>query len=366
MTAAVTASRLPELLALAREPSSDRRRELLRQVTDVFLGPAAPAEPAAAELYGEVASRLAADLDEAIRAELSARLAHEARAPLRLVSDLAHDDAIAVAGPVLRHSPVLDEAALLSVARTKGQDHLRAVSSRPALPQSVSDVVVERGDDDTVVVLLQNSHAVLSRAAAETITERADAAPALHAPLVARRDLPPDLLNALYFAVESRLRYEILARNAEMAPAELDAALAAGRARLAGRSEPSQPCDYAAAAASARRLRDAGPITPAALAGLLRKGDRAVVEVLLAETLDVDFSVVRRIFDHGDLDALALLCRAAGFDRALFLTFAVAILQRDSDPMGRARAYARLYEDLTPEAANRTLRFWRTRLPLAA
>jgi phosphoglycerate kinase len=62
-----------------------------------------------------------------------------------------------------------------------------------------------------------------------------------------------------------------------------------------------------------------------------------------------------------ELDALSIVCKAAGFDRSLYLTFAVLILDRDGNAMGRAREYGELYEALPREAAQRTIRFWRMR-----
>jgi uncharacterized protein (DUF2336 family) len=76
---------------------------------------------------------------------------------------------------------------------------------------------------------------------------------------------------------------------------------------------------------------------------------------------DVDFHTARRILERRELDALAIVCKAADFDRALFLTFAVLVLGRDSDAMGRAREYGQIYSDLPRDAACRTIRFWRMR-----
>lgn len=61
-----------------------------------------------------------------------------------------------------------------------------------------------------------------------------------------------------------------------------------------------------------------------------------------------------------------MVCKAADLDRALFLTYAVVLLNTDGDAMGKARAYAGMYNDLTVEAAQRTLRFWRMRKAMHA
>jgi uncharacterized protein (DUF2336 family) len=67
------------------------------------------------------------------------------------------------------------------------------------------------------------------------------------------------------------------------------------------------------------------------------------------------------ILERRELDALAIVCKAADFERSLFLTFAVLVLDRDADAMGRARQYGDLYAELPKESAQRTLRFWKMR-----
>jgi uncharacterized protein (DUF2336 family) len=350
-------SKLDELIALAREPSSARRRELLREVTDLFFSASGPHGPQEMALFDGVLATLAAEMEQAVRAELSARMSDS---PLpALARNLARDEDFAVAAPVLAHSTALTESDLLDVARTRGQEHLRAISGRGDLSEAVSDTVVERGDDVTLGVLLSNASAPLSREAAEAVVDRAQANPALHQAVVDRQTLPIDLLNEMYFVVEARLRDQILARNAEVDPAMLDQALAAGRLKLAER-DGTLPSDYAEAVAHVRRLQKTGAMTPSALAALLRHGERTRFVVALSELSEIDFHTARRIVDRQELDVLAIICRAADFDRALFLTFAVLILEPGKG-MAVAEDYGRRYAELPRDAALRTIRFWRMR-----
>jgi uncharacterized protein (DUF2336 family) len=94
---------------------------------------------------------------------------------------------------------------------------------------------------------------------------------------------------------------------------------------------------------------------------MLRNKEMTRFLVALASLADVDFNTARRILDKKELDALAIICKAADFDRALFLTFAILILDQDADAMGRARQYGELYTELPKDAALRTIRFWRMR-----
>ena len=353
-----TGSRLPSLIALAQEPSSESRRALLRELTDHFFG-STTRSATEDELYGSVLSELSADMEAAVRQELSARFAVRADAPRALIRRLANDQ-FDVADAVLRASTVLTEADLLGVVRVHGQEHLRAVSSRSEVPEAVSEVIVERGDDETLGTLLRNDGARLSRIASETAVERAKANPSLHAATVERSSLPADLLNEMYFIVEARLRQHILTQNALMDPVLLEAALAAGRTSIAT-DDGILPADYAESLAYVQELAAANQLSPQMLARFLRSGSRTPFLISLSQLSDVDFHTARQIVERRELDALAVICRAADLDRALFLTFAVVILSDDGDAMTKAHSYAHLYAELTIEQARRTLRFWRMR-----
>ncbi|WP_374571612.1 DUF2336 domain-containing protein [Phenylobacterium sp.] len=353
-------SKLHDLIELAQEPSSERRRELLRGVTDLFFANDEKPSGVEMQLYDDVMSQLAGEMEEAVRAELAERLAASDAAPQGLLRDLARDASIAVAKPVLTSSKALSEDDLIIVARTRGQEHLRAISQRPTVSEALSEAIVERGDNQTLNLLLRNEGAAMSRETQEAVVDRAAEDPDLHEAVIGRQSLPIDLLNEMYFQVEAQLRDKILKRNSEVDPAELDAALAAGRKKMAAR-DGALPADYAQAEKEVRLLRAKRAITPAVLAAFLRNRETTKFLVALAELADIDFHTARRILERRELDALSIVCKAAGFDRSLYLTFAVLILDRDVNAMARAREYGDLYEALPMEAAQRTIRFWRLR-----
>jgi uncharacterized protein (DUF2336 family) len=352
-------SKLSDLIELAQEPSSAKRRVLLRELTDLFF---ANPEHRAGEmaLFDDVLTQLSGEMEAAVRAELAERLAPAGDAPVKLVHRLAADEAIEVARPILEASPILTDDDLLAVARGRGQEHLKAISRRVTVSAVVSEVIVERADDETLSVLIRNDGATLSRQSHELVVDRAGVNPNLHAVVVNRRSLPMDLLNEMYFVVEAQLRTKILERNAEVDPADLDAALAAGRNRLAA-DDGALPPDYEASERDVRSLVARKALTPKALASMLRNRESTRFMVALAELAGIDFHTARLILERRELDALAIVCKAADFERSLFLTFAVLVLDRDADAMGRAREYGELYAALPKDSAQRTLRFWKMR-----
>jgi uncharacterized protein (DUF2336 family) len=95
-------------------------------------------------LFDDILQRVLDELPFA-RQELAERLAARADVPPRVVVKLAADT-IAVAAPVLTHSPVLQDDDLAGLAREKSQDHLLAISNRSWVSERITDILVDRGD----------------------------------------------------------------------------------------------------------------------------------------------------------------------------------------------------------------------------
>lgn len=78
-----TVSKLAKLAALAAEPSSDRRRELLIEITDLFLSQSTVYTERENWYFGEIIGDIATTMEAQVRASLAERLSEEATAPRR-------------------------------------------------------------------------------------------------------------------------------------------------------------------------------------------------------------------------------------------------------------------------------------------
>ena len=58
---------------------------------------------------------------------------------------------------------MIDEPALIEIARIKGQGHLLAMSERPTLSPGLTDVIVRRGDREVVRRAAGNAGALFSQ-----------------------------------------------------------------------------------------------------------------------------------------------------------------------------------------------------------
>src|ERR1700749_4718829 len=148
MTAATTL--IPGLEEIVRNGDPKRRADAARRIAELFFQDAAVLRPNLVDLFDEILIDLVPHAELVARVELAERLSLISNAPRVLVGRLARENEIMVAGPILRRSPVLDEEALLEIARVKGQGHLLAMSERPKLSADLTDVIVERGDREVI------------------------------------------------------------------------------------------------------------------------------------------------------------------------------------------------------------------------
>jgi len=352
----MTTPRFAMLADLAKETTSEGRRELLRKVTEAF-DPAAPLAGDEVAQFDDVLASVAADYSKQVRSQI-ARLIASSLAPFsRSAQRFAMDD-IEVARPVLEHSEALSDETLLAVVGQKSQDHMMAVTRRQRISEAVSQALVERGDDAVVTSLLTNQKAEIGSETYGLVAKRAETSPVLQAPLVRRAGVPMELLNGLYMKVESDLRREIIGKFESVPPEELEAAFQRSRARVS--NVYKQPDDFETARRRIDDLQRKRGLIPPVLVTLMREGlsGRTAFKIAFARLTDVEYDVIERAVESQDLDTVALLCRGSQFDRALYVSLAVALGDRAMD---RAQEFGKLYESVPVQAAQRAIRFWKIR-----
>lgn len=358
------ARRLEDLLALAGEPSSDKRRLLLEGVSELFFDQPDGYSARENELFGDVLAVAARRVEMDVRRRLAERMAEAPTAPRQLVSQLANDQ-IEVARPLLMKSGVLEDADLLDIVRRHGQEHLLAVSMRPVVGVELADALVERGDGAVLEALVRNEGAQLSRGAMATLVARSEGEERLREPLAQRGDLPPDLLHEMFWWVSRALREYILTR-APMDPKTVDALLADAHSSF--RSElDAREADLSRAEKAIRRMARLGQLKPDYLVQLLRQGGMQEFVIGFAWLTDVDPSTARRIILDPGREAVAVACRAAEFPLQTFSTIVLlldTLARRGAGQpkrMGQVAKLIELYNKLPVDAARRAMRFWRVR-----
>ena len=349
---------LDNLNQLAADKSSESRRALMRHLSDMFFETPKDAPAGVLTRFESLFSDLAEKAELGARVELSERFASAENAPKGLLMKLARD-AIEVAGPILTQSSQLSEQDLIDIIEQNGQDHMRAIARRQTVPERVSDAIVERGDDQTVSDLVQNEGAKISRSAFENVTQRAETNATLQSSMVHRKDAPTDLLADLMLVVSNSLREIISDRFEGLDNSVVEAALAASQRRM--KSRLKDEADFAEAEKFIRKQKLRRQLGPSLLVELLRERKTTHFCVGFSELTGVDFASVKRALNHQSHEPLALLCKANGLEKALFVTIVVLRSKSGGRELHEAREIGRAYDLLSKEEAERTLRFMQVR-----
>jgi len=162
--------------------------------------------------FGEVIGRLADEIEVATRAQLAKRLAQFDKAPVNIIHKLAFDDSIEVAGPILQESNRLEPYALVANVCTKDQSHMLAITKRKSIDESVTDVLVTRGNQEVVKSVANNDGARFSDFGFLHMIKRAEGDSILAEQLGLRRDIPRHVFQQLIAKasddVRKRLEHE--------------------------------------------------------------------------------------------------------------------------------------------------------------
>src|ERR1700678_1915878 len=165
---------IEELESAVARKGVGERAEMLRRVTDLFTVGSVGFGPEQVELFDDVMGRLVGEVDDSVRADMARRLAGISNAPPTIIRTLALDQSIDVAGPILSRSDQVDEDTLIISAKTRGQEHLLAISRRRTLSEGVTDVLIDRGDRDVVISVAANPGAKFSETGYATLVERSE------------------------------------------------------------------------------------------------------------------------------------------------------------------------------------------------
>jgi len=351
-----SASLITELERVLQHGSPEKCAEVLSGITSLFLGGADRFNEDHVALFDSIFARLIEDIETRARAELSERLAPVDNAPPKLVRRLAFDDDISVAAPVLERSPRLGDEDLREIASSKGQPHLRAISARSGISETVTDVLVRRGDRDVVATVVGNQGARFSEKGFSTLVERAVDDGALAEKVGQRPDIPPRLFRTLLIQATEVVQQRLLAKARPEIAAEIRRVLAKVSEEIGAKAQIAR--NYIQAKAVILALKEQGQLGEEALAGFARDERFEETVVALSELTSVPIETVERLMAGDRPDPVLILCKASGFGwqtvRSLILVRPGA---KGTSTQALDAAYAN-FERLSTSTAQRVTRFW--------
>ncbi len=312
-----------------RNSDPEKRQNTLRALTDLFLSAAPQLDEDGVEVFDNVFDVALESPSVDTLTDISVRMAPVPNAPSRLIRRLAHDSEIAVAGPVLSQSPRLSESDLCDIARAKGNAHLLAISTRQHLTSPVTDILIDRGDNEVARTVAGNETAKLSDQGLTRLLERAETDETIGAGVYGRPDLSPD-------------------------------AIKAALARAAARSEETND-RVAAAQRHCITLKQGNELTESRIVTFAeeKKYEEAVAAISLLSNLK--FYYLENMMHGQRLGGLTLVCKSLGFNMGTMTALWNLVAARNGATRDEVQNARKDFLSVSRDVAQRVVRFWQVR-----
>jgi uncharacterized protein (DUF2336 family) len=254
---------------------------------------------------------------------------------------------------------VIDEAALVEIARIKGQGHLLAMSERPMLSPGLTDVIVSRGDREVVRRAAGNAGAQFSPSGYSALIKRASLDGALTLTVGQRDDLSDSRLKDL---LEGSI--DIIRRRL-MQVVEPDRQAAIGRAmnEISGALEVVESRrDFAPAQRTILALHRAGELNETAVLGFAKSYKYEEAVAALAAMSGVKIATLDRLIAGDRYDPILIVGKTIDLEWATVRALILLRLgpNRVASPADIESARVN-FGRLMPSTAERVVGFWQSR-----
>jgi uncharacterized protein (DUF2336 family) len=189
-----------------REKSAAAKTHALRRLTDMFISGQADYQGDGLDLFDDILCRFSRQIDPASRAGLAERFAQQPNCPPGLARLLAMDESVEVARPVLAQCARLEEGDLIDVANSRGEGHHLAIAERKSLPVSITDALVDRGNNAVALAVLRRRKAQFSDEGLSKLVSKAKDDDMIALGMLARNDIPRQVLADVFSQTSDAFR----------------------------------------------------------------------------------------------------------------------------------------------------------------
>jgi uncharacterized protein (DUF2336 family) len=356
-------SLIVELEDAIKSGSSEKRVETLRRVTDLFLSDADRLSEAQIGVFDDVLCHLIKRIETKALVELSGHLAPVDNSPIEVIRQLARNDEIAVAGPVLTQSARLTTDDLVEIAGSKGQQHLLAISGRSELEEAVTDVLLDRGDREIVHRLARNAGARFSETGFTTLVRNAETDESLAEKLGLRLDIPIRMLRDLLLKATEAVRARLLA----LAPPETKDEIQRVLAKISNEvsREATASRDFTQAQLGILQMKKEGRLNESALLEFASRRLYEQMVAALAMMSSASIDLIASLMKGARSQGLLVPCKAAGLK---WPTVSAILCNRFAHHTMSEADLALAKEEylgLSQASAQRVMRFWEVRTKTA-
>jgi uncharacterized protein (DUF2336 family) len=349
---------LPNIAATLARDFSERdaaeRSRIIRDVAALFIDNCDSLSPDQVGLFDDVLLRLVEQIDRELRVYMAEHLAPIKNAPTKVLTNLAQDGDIAVAGPVLQQAEALDEDFLIERARTQGQQHLKAISLRKRVGPRLGDALTDRGDTQVMLTLASNAGATLTERSYALIIERAKDNMELASVLWNRPDISRQHVITLFERASAAVREAMERESGKLSP-EVTAAIDLAKRKLQDKTLDSSAA-YANARANIAQLENNGGLTEMNIRYFAQHGQFEELVVALSTLSRISAGDIERMLQEES--SVRLLIVLKGISLSWFTVRQILLATRTTPVTVEQLEQTRSsYQLLSPEAATKLLKY---------
>jgi uncharacterized protein (DUF2336 family) len=356
----IETSLLDDLDAALQSGSSEKRLDMLKRITNLFLNDSPRLNDAQVDVFDDVLCHLIENVEARALGEVSVKLAAVLNAPVDLTLSLASHPEISVARPMLVSSPRLTAERLLGLAKTTEQRHLLALSERRQLDTAVTDVLVDRGNKYVLRSVVGNSGAQFSEKGFAALVKASESDEGLAEKTGRRRDLPQVLLRELLLHATEEVRTRLLSRSSPAFQEEIERLV-----RVAAETielESNKPRDYRNAKFFVESLHEKGELDEAKLLEFAQGRRFAETVVALSLLTSTSLEIVKPLMQSPRNDGLLIPCKAADLKWATVNAILDMKLPSGAPHEALRATLKAEYAKATKANALGTLKLWQSRV----
>lgn len=283
-----------------------------------------------------VVENLARVLANDISCMVREALASELRSCKELPGDVAEriaTDIEQVAVPFLRETEAFTAQELARLIPNLAEYARVAVGSRPEVPCVVTEALAEFGGDLAILTLLGNVGVELSENACGIIIDRYSDDTDLMDIMAIRADLPLSVIESVIAYVSERTRLQLM--DSGEVSEEMSHMLAED-AQIISVSRAIHNASLDRVIQHVRELIKSNSLEPSTILAILERGDRRFFEVSMAEMIGIPLTNVRALMRNGGDMGVERLLSCAGISESYVPLFETAV---SAIPPGRGRVH---------------------------
>lgn len=365
MTTPASKVLIADLESAVRTGTPERRTEMLRKITDLFMSTSDLLDDAQIDLFDDVLIRLIVKMEAVTLSRLAAQLSPKDTAPRQVIRKLAHHDEVSVAGPVLTESSRLTEQDLLDLVANRSPKHLLAISKRKTLNETLTDELLKRGDQAISSALVKNAGARFSTSGYATLVDTAEKDDAIAIQLGVRPDLPERMQRELLTKASSAVRNRLL----KSAPPEMqqkiqdiiESIVKGAAPKSKSKSKTQLPTDYTEHQSAVIALNRAGKLGDQTINRFAIQEEYGNIIAALSLLSTAPIEAIEPLISNERPDGLIVACRASRLNWST--TLMVLHNRPNCRPLSKQETeeVKAVFEGLSLSSAQQTIKFWSTR-----